>query len=79
MMHPWTSKPKVVDLVQHLFDMSVKIVETPGDLDSADRSAKDVPLRQLPELATVVFATMTERLEWLSRYVEVERDVTWIT
>jgi nuclear pore complex protein Nup133 len=69
MIKPWTSKPAVIDMVLDLFETTTRILESPTDLDTADRSAKSEPMRQLPELASLLFATIYERLEWLRRYV----------
>ena len=69
MIKGWTSRRKALNCINELFDETGKVIEAPADLDTADRRAKDLPMRQLPELASLLFETMQERLEWVKRYV----------
>lgn len=64
----WTSRPKVIKGITVLFDQTAAIIEAPSDLDITHRGNKQVPLRQLPELASLLFETMHERLDWVKRY-----------
>lgn len=67
MITSWTSRPKVVNSVSVLFDETAAVIEAPAELDLAHRGTKDLPLRQLPELASLLFETMYERLQWVKR------------
>lgn len=60
---PWTSRLQTIDIAIELFDTTTALVEAPGN-DSSARSTSE-PRSQLPELASVIFASMTERLDWL--------------
>ncbi|KAJ7774888.1 hypothetical protein B0H16DRAFT_78349 [Mycena metata] len=65
MIDPWTSSPAVIDVVLGLFESTTKI------LDSSTRAGvvleqNSYAHSQLPELATVFFACIQERLDWLS-------------
>lgn len=62
---PWTSRLQTIDIAIELFDTTTALVEAPGN-DSSARSTSE-PRSQLPELASVIFASMTERLDWLKR------------
>ncbi|KAJ7774554.1 hypothetical protein DFH07DRAFT_102982 [Mycena maculata] len=61
MVDPWTSSPATIDVIISLFE------STTGVLDSSARSGVvlDYLKNQLPELATVLFACIQERLDWL--------------
>jgi nuclear pore complex protein Nup133 len=71
MIKPWTSRPSVIDLVLELFNTTAMVVETPTDMDSGARGKKEQPLSQLPELASLLFACIKERLDWLNRLVSM--------
>lgn len=60
LIQPWTSEPIVIDIVSDLFDATAKLIDSP--------SAPSVPtLRtQLPDLASVLFASFHEWCAWLS-------------
>ncbi|KAJ7046830.1 hypothetical protein C8F04DRAFT_1227029 [Mycena alexandri] len=65
MIDPWTSSPAVIDVVLGLFESTTKV------LDSSTRAGvvleqNSYAHSQLPELATVFFACIQERLDWLS-------------
>jgi nuclear pore complex protein Nup133 len=63
MIKPWTSRPAVIDAVLKLVDSVTKVATTSG--------GSNVPMDvvdMLPELATLLFACMQERLDWLSRH-----------
>lgn len=69
MISPWTSKPSVIDTVLSLFDFSTKAAE-PSLGQSVPAKNKE-PRSQLPALATVLFESIKERLDWLSRFVSI--------
>ncbi|KIM58886.1 hypothetical protein SCLCIDRAFT_127429 [Scleroderma citrinum Foug A] len=59
---PWTSRPVVIDAVLKLVDSASNVATDSGASSSA--SAKDV-IDLLPEFATLLFACVQERLDWL--------------
>ncbi|KAJ7452358.1 hypothetical protein B0H11DRAFT_1742097 [Mycena galericulata] len=64
MIDPWTSSPAIIDVIIGLFE------STTGVLDSSARSGvvlerNNYSKTQLPELATILFACIQERLDWL--------------
>ncbi|KIK91679.1 hypothetical protein PAXRUDRAFT_830622 [Paxillus rubicundulus Ve08.2h10] len=61
MIKPWTSRPAVIDAVLKLVD-AVTRVATEGT--GASGNTKEV-VDMLPELATLLFACIQERLDWL--------------
>lgn len=61
MIKPWTSTPIVIDVVLTLFDATTGAVTSP-----ASKQDKE-PNTQLPELAKILFACITERLDYLRR------------
>lgn len=64
MIKPWTSRPAVIDAVMNLVD-SVTKVATDNGSNSTEKDVVDM----LPELATLLFACVQERLDWLARQV----------
>jgi nuclear pore complex protein Nup133 len=65
MIAAWTGKPTVIDIVLGLFSMTTKFVESPPSESGVDQGL----LTQLPELASILFACIQERLDWLGRCV----------
>lgn len=66
MIEPWTSEPRIIDLVLGLFESTSRVVDSAEPGTAATR--KDMaPNAQLPDLAGVLFACIQERLDWLSR------------
>jgi nuclear pore complex protein Nup133 len=65
MIKPWTSRPAVIDAVLKLVDAATRVA-TEGAGASASGNAKEV-VDMLPELATLLFACIQERLDWLGR------------
>jgi nuclear pore complex protein Nup133 len=63
MIKAWTSRPMIIDAVLSLFDLTTKTVE------SSARTRDMEPSSQLPALAAVLFKSIKERLDWLSRQV----------
>ncbi|KAF9013861.1 hypothetical protein BDQ17DRAFT_1320576 [Cyathus striatus] len=61
MIKPWTSRPAVIDVVLSLFDASTKTVEP----SATEHNSKKEPYNQLPELASVLFECIQERIDWL--------------
>jgi nuclear pore complex protein Nup133 len=66
MIDPWTSSPAIIDVVLGLFESTTKV------LDSSSRAGVVLERNnnsnsQLPELATILFACIQERLDWLCR------------
>ena len=66
MIDPWTSQLQVIDIVSELYERTAKLIESPGP-DGLYSAAIMKAKRQLPELASLLFATYSERLEWLAR------------
>jgi hypothetical protein len=73
MLGPWTSKPAVIDIVLGLFDNTTRFVE------SSESGGDQNLLAQLPELASILFACIQERLDWLERRVFDVLDVDQVT
>lgn len=70
MLKPWTSNSSIIDIVLGLFDTTTKLVESPSADSEAIRMSSE-PNTQLPELASILFSCIYERLEWLGRYTSV--------
>jgi nuclear pore complex protein Nup133 len=68
MLNPWTSKNSMVEIVMGLFDITTNLVESPSTDSNAVRMSSE-PNMQLPELASILFSCIHERLEWLGRFV----------
>ncbi|KAJ7109426.1 hypothetical protein C8R44DRAFT_634983 [Mycena epipterygia] len=71
MIDPWTSSPAIIDVVLGLFESTTKV------LDSSARAGVGLERNshassQLPELATILFACIQERLDWLGSPVAAE-------
>lgn len=64
MIKPWTSRPAVIDAILNLVDSVTKVATDSG----GNSTGKDV-VDMLPELATLLFACVQERLDWLARQV----------
>ncbi|KAI0065375.1 hypothetical protein BV25DRAFT_1880143 [Artomyces pyxidatus] len=64
---PWTSKSEVINVVLELFDSTANYVETPSP--DHQRGSGVEPKSQLPDLASILFACITERLDWLQSAV----------
>ncbi|KAI0780884.1 Non-repetitive/WGA-negative nucleoporin C-terminal-domain-containing protein [Trametes elegans] len=72
MIDPWTSQPDVIDIADELFSVTAQLVEAPsGDTESSQ--SKSVPRQQLPELASCLFQSIQERLDWLGSPNAAER------
>jgi hypothetical protein len=65
MRKPWTSRPSVIDAVLSLFDLSTAVLET--SLGSSIRATDREPGSQLPTLAAILFESIKERLNELSK------------
>ena len=65
MRKPWTSRPSVIDAVLSLFDLSTEVLET--SLGSSIRATDREPGSQLPTLAAILFESIKERLDELSK------------
>ncbi|KAL4265228.1 nucleoporin Nup133 family protein [Pleurotus pulmonarius] len=63
-INPWTSKPTVIDVALSLFEAITGVVDVPG-ADGQYHQSHTEPGSLLPELATVLFACIQERLDWL--------------
>ncbi|KAF7338280.1 Methyltransferase type 11 [Mycena venus] len=71
MIDPWTSSPAVIDVILGLFESTTKV------LDSSTRAGvvlerNSYANSQLPELATILFACIQERLDWLASAAAAE-------
>ncbi|KAG2157173.1 hypothetical protein DEU56DRAFT_7542 [Suillus clintonianus] len=60
MIKPWTSRPSVIDGVLKLVDTATRFA-----LDPSKVNTKNASRELLPELATMFFACVQERLDWL--------------
>lgn len=60
MIKPWTSRPSAIDGVLKLVDTATRFA-----LDPSKANTKSASRDLLPELATVFFACVQERLDWL--------------
>ncbi|KAG2357680.1 hypothetical protein BDR07DRAFT_1490402 [Suillus spraguei] len=60
MIKPWTSRPSAIDGVLKLVDTATRFA-----LDPSKANSKSTSRELLPELATVFFACVQERLDWL--------------
>lgn len=69
MIKPWTSHPAVIDVVLELFDSTTNLLDSPDHQGEDEQERKKVPIAQLPEVASILFACVQERLDWLGRYV----------
>ncbi|KAF7363465.1 Methyltransferase type 11 [Mycena sanguinolenta] len=71
MIDPWTSSPAVIDVILGLFESTTRVLDsTPAGVFLERNSYAN---SQLPELATVLFASIQERLNWLTSSVAAER------
>lgn len=61
MIKPWTSRPSAIDGVLKLVDSATRFA-----LDPSKANTKNASRELLAELATMFFACMQERLDWLS-------------
>lgn len=68
MIRPWTSLPRVINIISELLNITVKWVELPSTEIEPAR-AKALAKEQLPELAQALFSCYQEQLDWLSRCV----------
>ena len=66
MIRPWTSTPRVINIVSELFNITVKWVELPSS-DIEPARAKILAKEQLPELASTLLSCYHEQLDWLKR------------
>jgi nuclear pore complex protein Nup133 len=66
MIDPWTSRPDVIDIVLEFFETTAKFVKSQSSNSDPSGIQKE-PNDQLPELASVLFACIQERLGWLGR------------
>ncbi|KAF9476583.1 methyltransferase type 11 [Pholiota conissans] len=64
MSDSWTSKSSIIDTVLLLFNFTAKAVETSLGYSSHGRDRE--PTSQLPSLASVLFESVTERIDWLA-------------
>ncbi|KAF7294905.1 Methyltransferase type 11 [Mycena indigotica] len=66
MIDAWTSQPVLIDVLLALFETSTRILDTTPQADSA-LPHQSYLTGQLPELATMLFRCIQERLDWLAR------------
>ncbi|KAJ7905514.1 Non-repetitive/WGA-negative nucleoporin C-terminal-domain-containing protein [Mycena olivaceomarginata] len=71
LIDPWTSSPALIDVILGLFESTTKV------LDSSTRAGvvlerNSYANSQLPELATILFACVQERLDWLASVTSPE-------
>lgn len=64
MIDPWTSTSSIIDGILALFDTTTRIIDSPA---AANKAAKGSEAHnQLPQLAEVIFACISQRLERLT-------------
>jgi hypothetical protein len=66
MRKPWTSRPSLIDAVLSLFYLSTEVLET-SSVGSSIRATDREPGSQLPTLAAILFESIKERLDELSK------------
>jgi nuclear pore complex protein Nup133 len=66
MIDPWTSAPAIIDVVLGLFESTTQILDSSAQA-GVSLQQNSQSNNQLPELATVLFACIQERLDWLGR------------
>jgi nuclear pore complex protein Nup133 len=66
MRKPWTSRPSLIDAVLSLFYLSTEVLET-SSVGSSIRETDREPGSQLPILAAILFESIKERLDELSK------------
>ncbi|KAH7889197.1 hypothetical protein F5I97DRAFT_483446 [Phlebopus sp. FC_14] len=72
MLRPWTSRPAMIDAVLKLVEAVTRIAtEGGGASASANGNTKEL-VGMLPELATLLFACIQERLDWLGSPMAAE-------
>ncbi|KAJ7285784.1 hypothetical protein C8J57DRAFT_1431461 [Mycena rebaudengoi] len=64
MIDPWTSAPAIIDVVLGLFESTTQILDSSAQA-GVSLQQNSQSNNQLPELATVLFACIQERLDWL--------------
>ncbi|TFK76396.1 hypothetical protein BDN72DRAFT_755585 [Pluteus cervinus] len=64
MIKPWTSQPGVIEVVLELFESTTRAVDSNENGHSQERR-QNAPGSQLPDLASILFACIQERLDWL--------------
>jgi hypothetical protein len=69
MRKPWTSRPSVIDAILSLFDLSTEVLTSVG---SSIRATDREPGSQLPALAAILFESIKERLDELSKLLFME-------
>ncbi|KAI0957243.1 hypothetical protein AcW1_005700 [Taiwanofungus camphoratus] len=72
LMDPWSSQPFVINIVTELFNTTTKLVEMTPTANLNGTQTQEGPRAQLPELASILFACIKERLEWLDSPVATE-------
>jgi nuclear pore complex protein Nup133 len=66
MISSWTSRPGTIDVVLSLFNATTKVLENAA-VDARSKAQRQEPGSQLPQLASLLFKCVKERLDWLSR------------
>lgn len=64
MIDPWTSSTSIIDVVLGLFESTTRVLDSSARAGVASERNNDSNT-QLPELATILFACIQERLDWL--------------
>ncbi|KAK7014839.1 methyltransferase type 11 [Favolaschia claudopus] len=71
MIDPWTSRPAIIDVVLGLFDSITKVLDSAAQAGIVIEQLSHAN-NQLPELATILFACVQERLDWLESPVAAD-------
>ncbi|KAF8478553.1 Non-repetitive/WGA-negative nucleoporin C-terminal-domain-containing protein [Russula ochroleuca] len=67
---PWTSKPEVINVILELFDATTTYVQHLGEAPDEHKARE--PNSQFPDLASALFASVHERMNWLQSAVASE-------
>ncbi|KAJ6502530.1 hypothetical protein C8R45DRAFT_622368 [Mycena sanguinolenta] len=72
MIDPWTSRPAVIDVIIGLFESTTRVLDS-SVATGVFLERNSYANSQLPELATILFACIQERLNWLTSSAAAEK------
>ncbi|KZT09491.1 uncharacterized protein LAESUDRAFT_646564 [Laetiporus sulphureus 93-53] len=75
LINPWSSSPEIIDAVCELFYSTARLAEVPSADPETMQSISDAK-DQLPDLASVLFGCIQERLLWLRSPYTKDSDVS---
>jgi hypothetical protein len=65
---PWTARTRTINQVSELFDLTAAVVHAYRTSGSVDTITEGMIKMQVVELASVLFKSCYDQLEWLKRY-----------